>query len=121
MAIIMRYFHLLVVHPLELRHGRQDGEVCDGELVPGHKGLRRQEALQVVQGRLERVGLLLVARVAGHQDRVLEKGGGTLGTGITQPLISIVRVLFPTGGENGMMIKKYQITNNHCFEGIVIL
>ena len=95
MSCTKLYFHVLVVHPLELRHGRQDGEVCDGELVPGHEGLRRQEALQVVQGRLERVGLLLVARVAGHQDRVLEKGGGTLGTGITQPLVSITSVLFP--------------------------
>ena len=62
----------LVLHPLQLGHGGQQGEVRDGEVGGGHVGGLLQEHVQVVQALLQGVGLPLVSLLPGHELRMLK-------------------------------------------------
>ena len=56
-----------VVHPLQLGHRRQDGEVSDGQMIGRHMRCLLQEQVQVVQRLLEGVSLPLIRVLPRHQ------------------------------------------------------
>ena len=62
----------LVLHPLQLGHRGQQGEVGDGEVGGGHVVWLLQEHVQVVQALLHRVGFPLVRLFPWHELRMLK-------------------------------------------------
>ena len=62
----------LVLHPLQLGDGGEQGEVGDGEVGGGHVGRLLQEHVQVVQALLQGVRLPLVRLLPRHKLWVLK-------------------------------------------------